>query len=109
AAALHAIVERLDAEAVSRGEQAMLLRVPDREAPHAVHLRKHVLAPRGPRREDHLGVAAGPERPTQSLQLLAQLEVVVNLAVEDEPVPPARVAHRLVAGRREIEDRQAPE
>jgi hypothetical protein len=105
----HPVVERLDAEAVARGEEAVLLRVPDREAPHPVHARQHVLAPGRPRGEDHLGVAAGAKRRAPGLQLLAQLDEVVNLAVEDEPVAPARIAHGLVAGGRKVEDRQPAE
>jgi len=33
---------------------------------------------------------------------------IVNLAVEDQPVPRGRIVHGLVAGGGKVEDREAP-
>jgi hypothetical protein len=42
--------------------------------------------------------------PGYSAQLFAQLQVVVNLAVKHDHVSPGARQHRLVAGRREVQD-----
>ena len=56
-----------------------------------------------------VGMAApGPLQQARALELLAQDEVVVDLAVEGDHQPPGGTKHRLVAGRREIEDRKTP-
>ena len=54
--------------------------------------------------EQHFSVAAVPEVPS-SLQLGAELLVVVDLAVEYQHPAPGGIAHRLVATRK-IDDRQ---
>src|SRR5690348_5021796 len=41
-------------------------------------------------------------------ELPAELGVVVDLSVEGEHIPAARTGHRLVTGRREIDNRQTP-
>ena len=46
------------------------------------------------------------KRDTLAFELSAQLEVVVDLAVEDDPAVAGRVLHRLIAGRRQIDDRE---
>ncbi len=95
------IVEGLDPQPVARGEQRPALGVPDGEGEHphqGVDARGTVA---GVEVEQHLGVAVGAERTRQPG---AQLAVVVDLAVEDQRQRPQR--HRLVARRRQIEDRQ---
>src|SRR4029450_5822998 len=57
--------------------------------------------------QDHLGVGAGAEAETAALQLGAELPVVVDLAVEGDPVALARVRHRLRAPS-DVDDREAP-
>src|SRR5438046_4199098 len=44
---------------------------------------------------------------TRTLEFFTQFEVVVYLAIECEDVPPASGVHRLVAGRRDVNDRKA--
>ena len=73
------------------------LGVPDDEREHA-----RAAAGRRPRPtvvagDDRLGVALGGEACALGGQLGPQLEVVVDLAVEDDPVAAVRVGHRLVA------------
>jgi len=84
-------IERLDAEAVARRKQARLPRVPDQEGPHAPEAAQAILAPLGVGREQHLAVGAAAEGVAACLHLLPQLEVIVDLAVEDEVEAAARI------------------
>ncbi len=99
------VVERLFPQPIARQEQAALGIVPDGEGEHAGEAVDARLAVDGVRVQDHLGVAPRSEPTPTGLQLGAQLAEVVDLAVEDDPVPPGGVAHRLPAGH-EIDDRQ---
>jgi hypothetical protein len=56
--------------------------------------------------EHHLGVALGTKDVTESLQLGAELEVVVDFAVVRQPIAVA-VDHRLRRRRAQFDDRQA--
>jgi hypothetical protein len=106
--------QRFDAERVPRHEQLALPGVPDREGEHPAQPRDGLGAPVVVGRDDRLGVALGRELRAQLGELLAQLEVVVDLAVEDDRVPPGllvrrgRPVQRLV-GARHVDDRQAVE
>ena len=53
-------------------------------------------------------MAAPGGRLALGFECLAQLAVIVDFAVEDDHVAPRRRDHRLVAGGREIDDRQPP-
>src|SRR5439155_16619847 len=57
--------------------------------------------------EENLGVRAGTERIPAPAQLVAQLDVVVYLAVEGDDERPVGARHRLPT-LREVDDRQAP-
>ena len=101
-------VQRLDAEPVPRAEQYPLLRVPDEEREHAPQLAHDLLAQVVVTRDDRLAVAVGLEgRAEVAGQPLAQLQVVVDLAVEDQVVAP-QVGERLVAVV-DVDDREAAE
>jgi hypothetical protein len=76
---------------------------------HAVDLLDGMLAPRGQRPQQDLRVARAPKHHAGTLQLRPQRAKVVDLTVEDQAVARLLVEHRLVPGRREIEDRQPPE
>ena len=93
-------------EAVTRGEERLALRVPEREREHTVQLSEAVPSPDPVRDQEGLGVGARPERLTESLQLRLDLRVVVDLAVEDDRQPSVLGRHRLVARGREVEDRE---
>jgi hypothetical protein len=56
--------------------------------------------------EDHLGVGMAAEGVALRLEFLAELAVVVDLAVEDELYRAVERLHGLVAERREIDDRE---
>ena len=68
--------------------------------------RKRLGAPRLVGVDDDLGVAAGAEAVAERLELGAQLDVVEDLAVEDDPQRAVLVGQRLLAGR-QVDDGQA--
>jgi len=99
------VVQRLDAEVVAGAERPALLAVPDHEREHAAQAGEHLLAPVVVAGGDHLAVTLGGEGgAVVAGQLLTQLDVVVDLAVEGQQVAPARVGQRLVA-ERHVDDR----
>ena len=56
----------------------------DRDRPHPVEPREDALPPFEPALQQHLGVTARAERPALGAQLLAHLDVVVDLAIQDD-------------------------
>jgi hypothetical protein len=100
------VAERLLADAVARQQEPLLLLVPDGEGEHAAQrldaALPHVLV----EGEDGLGVGLRLELEASALQVLAQLPVVVDLAVEDDPVALVGVGDGLVAGV-QVDDGQA--
>ena len=106
-------VERLDAEPVAGAEGPLPSGVPDDEGEHAAQ----PLHPVGPvvvvAGDDGLAVALGVEDgAVGGGQLGAQLEVVVDLAVEDHPVAVGvlgRAPAQRLAGVLDVDDRQAVE
>ena len=71
------------------------LRVPDREGEHAAQAADGVAALEGERAQHDRGVARRPEVLAAPHDVVAQLDVVVDLAVEDDHVAGHRVDHRL--------------
>jgi len=63
-----------------------------------VELREELLA------KGHLGVGVGMEAVTFGKQLFAELDVVVDLAVEDDPERAVLAGHRLESLVREVDD-----
>jgi len=63
-----------------------------------------VLAVCLPGTQEHLGVAPRAEGMTARLELRPQRTIVVDLAVEDEPCALVAAVHRLMPGRREVDD-----
>ncbi len=101
-----AVVERLDPEAVARGEQRSPFRVPDCERPHAVEPLDAARSPFAVAGEQDLRVGLRPEDVTFAAKLLAKLEVVVDLAVEDQLVAAVVARERLEARVGEVDDRE---
>ena len=93
------VVERLDAEVVAAQDElaVALAQVGDGERPHAVEARATGRAPLLVGVHDDLGVAGGAKGVAGGLELGAQLAVVVDLAVVDEPDGLVLVGRRLVA------------
>jgi hypothetical protein len=103
-------VQRLLAEAIAGQGQRAIARVPHREREHPAQARQRGgHAPGLDRRQQDLGVGAAAEPRAASGQLGAQLAVVVDLAVEGDRQVARGRGHRLVAGRRQIDDCQAAE
>ena len=106
--AAEVVVDRLLAEPVAREEQALPARVPDGEGEHPAQALGERVAPLLVTVDQDFGVAAGAEDVAPGDQLLAQPEVVVDLAVEGDGDGAVLVLHRLRAGLREVDDRQPP-
>ena len=102
------VADRLDPEPVAREDERALACVPEAERPHPVEALERVLAPRGIRVQDDLGVGVRAEARAARLELAPELDVVVDLAVVREPEASLRKAHRLVAGGRGVDDREPP-
>ena len=100
-------VERLDAEPVPGQHQPAGVPLGDRDGEHADQVVDEVEPPLGVRLDHHLAVAGGEEAVPLGLQLLAQLAVVVDAAVEHAGEPGGRVDDRLPAGGGEVDDLQA--
>ena len=97
-------VERLDAQRIARQQQRALLGVPQAEGEHAAQLLHHVGAAVGIELQQHLGVGAAAEGVAARGQFLAQLAVIVDLAVEGDGVAAAGAVHRLRAGLAQVDD-----
>jgi len=90
-------VQRLDAHAVPGQQDALAPAVEDREREHPVQALDHSLAPLLIAMNEHLGVGLGGERVPCGDQLGAKVEVVVDLAVLDDPYGGVFVVDRLVS------------
>ena len=101
------VVQRLDPVTVAGKKQLAAFAVPDREREHPVEALDTGRTPRGVCGEHDLGVGVGDEAAALPSQLLAELAVVVELAVVGDDVVTGGVHHRLVALRAGIDDRQA--
>ena len=97
------VVERLDAEAVAREHEPAAARIPQGHREHAAEPLEAVLAELLVQMDDDLDVAGGREAVSASLQLGAQLDEVVELAVADDGDAAVLARDRLVA-RLQIDD-----
>jgi hypothetical protein len=102
-------VERLDPVPVAGDRQLTLPLVPDRAGEHAVQPAEQPVLPLLPAMHQNLGVRVVRRKDMAGgLELLSELAVIVDLAVEDDPYGAVLVAHRLVA-RDKIDDRKSAE
>ena len=99
-------VQRLDPEAIASRERPPGDAVDEHEGEHAVEALEASLAPFPVSVQDDLGVAARHERISQRFELRAKLDVIVDLAVVDDPVAPIGSRHRLMPEWAQVEDRQ---
>jgi len=88
---------------IARAEQAPVLLIPDGKSEHAPQAVDAALTPLPVGKQDDLRVGGGDK--VLLAQFLSKLDVVVDLPVEDNPVP-GPVRHRLIAGR-QIDNAQA--
>ena len=79
--AILAVIQRLLADAIARQHQPTPRRIPDGNGKHPAHLLESSLAEFRVERGNHLGVGRGREPAATAPQLVAQLHVVVDLAV----------------------------
>jgi hypothetical protein len=101
-------IELLDAERIARQQHALAGRIPDGEGIHAAQMRDHGGPVAVIEMQQHLGVRLGAQLTTLGHQLRAQLPKIVDLAVEGDDRPIRAQDHRLMTGRRRVDDRQAP-
>ncbi len=101
-------IERPDAEGIAGGEQAAPRLVPDGEGEHAAKPRDHLGAIAGIEQQQHLGIGGRATGDALPGQLGAQLSIVEDLAIEDDPIAALIVAHRLVGLGPRVDDRQPP-
>jgi hypothetical protein len=99
-------VEGTHAERIAGQCQRSRRRVPQRERPLAVEAAERLVAPLLVGMDDDLGITLRVEAVAVRAQLLAHLDVVEDLAVEDDPDRPVLVGERLLPGA-QIDDRQA--
>src|SRR5580704_1811601 len=100
------IVQGLDAEAVARKEKPLVARIPNREGPHAVEAQLAFRSPLGISGEHDFTIRFGNKAVPELTETFAQLDEVVNFAIEGKPVTPIGVRHWLPAAIRHIEDGQ---
>ena len=101
------IAERLFADPVARKDQALRPPVPDGQREHAAQPAENACFPGVPAIDDDFGVAAAAEPVAQRFELLPNLEEIVDLAIVADPHRAVGARHRLMAGGRGIDDRQA--
>ena len=99
------VMERLDADPVPREEQNGTPAVQHGKGEHAVEAIDHVLAPLLVAVDEHLGIGLRDERVSRRDQLLAQLAMVIDLPVLDDPDRRVFVVHRLMTAG-EVDDRK---
>ena len=101
-------IERFVAEPVARAKQRTVAPVVDQESPDAIEMLHAVRSPLSVRGEQYLGVAGGTELVAERDEFRAQLDVIVDFAVEDQRQRAVGAGHRLVAALGRVDDRQAP-
>src|SRR5262245_50787416 len=79
------IEKRLFADAIASEEKFLASFIPDCEGKHPAQVFRTVSSELIVSMNDGFGVAVGVEGVAEFFQLLSQLEIVVDLAVEDDP------------------------
>jgi predicted component of type VI protein secretion system len=85
----------------------LFARIPDGKRKHSVEARETFPPPLDVSVDDDFGVGFGFEAMAERFKLAAQLLEVVDLTVVGQPDRARSVRHRFVAGRREVDDREA--
>ena len=104
--ALLAVVQRLLAEPVAHQSERLARPMIDREGEHADEAVERPDAPFPKRVQHDLGIGLRAEAAAALDQLAAQLAIVVDLTVVDDPPVALGVRHRHAAGRAQIDDAQ---
>ena len=101
------VVQRLDAEPVSRQQAFALALVPDRQRKHPAQLLDAGFAACLVGSKNHFSVALGHELDAFQLERPAQFAKVVDLAAEDDGQAAVWRGHRLMPGGAQVDDRQS--
>ena len=96
-------------KAIAGRENPALFQVIDRESPHAIKTAKAFRAPSLISVQDHFGIRLGMECVPKGLEFASQLDVVVDLTVKNDPHCALGIPHRLVPGRRKVNDGEPTE
>src|SRR5215831_1986383 len=102
---MHGPAERLDAETIAGAEGGQAQAIPYDKGEHAMQLLDDVHAPTAVAFENHLRIGSCSKDRALACQQLAQLEEIINFAVEDDHIAPVSALHRLIAGS-QVNDRQ---
>src|SRR5712692_9495870 len=92
------VKQRLLADAIARQEKRLVALVPNCECEHAAQMLRAVGSVFVIGVDDRFGVAVGVKLVAETLQLRAQLAVVVNLPVENDPGRLVLIVNWLLAG-----------
>src|SRR5205823_14845688 len=98
------VVERLLADPVASENEPACSPVPECECKHAAQPGDDLRPPGVPAVDDDLGIAAAAKGITELLEVAADLSEVVDFPVIANPDVPIRTCHRLVSGRRQVDD-----
>src|SRR6185369_10012458 len=98
------IIKRFDAHGVAGHEQAVLGRIPDGEGKYSSELLQTRFAPTGIRFQQDFRIAIGAKAFSVTTQAVAKLSIVIDFAVEYDPVPCLWIVHRLMPKRRKVDD-----
>jgi len=101
----HSVIQRADAQPVAGQEQFTPAFIPDGDGELSVEMPETVGAKVLVEVNDNLGIRRGAEAMSPRLQLWPELDVVENLAVEDDPQRLILVGYGLRAGG-EVNDAQ---
>ena len=91
------IIQRFDAEGVTREEEGACTGIPDRQRPHPDKARETVRAPLLIGRENDFGIRSGMKVMTERGQFRAQFQIIVDFAVENNPALPIHAAQRFMS------------
>src|SRR6266851_2416773 len=99
-------VKRLDARAIPCQHELFAISIPKRNRIVAFDVMNKIEPAFFIKMQDGFGVSAGSVNVTAPFQALTQFSVVVNLSVENQPDAIGATTHGLVAGCRQIDNRE---
>src|SRR5262245_10569676 len=99
------IMERFNAKSIARAEQPLIATIPDEKREHTQKTIQTFLAPTLIGGKNDLSVRLTLVRVVA--QFGAELKIIVNFAVEDDPESAIGIRHRLAAGWRKVDNAQA--
>ena len=102
------VVERFLSDPITRTDERALLLVPEREGEHPRQTCEALGTPTTPALDQHLGVRVRARDRALGLQLSSKRAIVVDLAVERDPIASVTRRHRLIGARRRVDDREPP-